>query len=40
MYYSQLGEDKLLNEKYFKNKRDLTEIAKPNLANSYDYFLG
>jgi FkbM family methyltransferase len=22
MYYSQLGEDKLLNEKYFKNKRD------------------
>lgn len=22
MYFSQLGEDKLLNEKYFKNKRD------------------
>ena len=25
---------------YFKNKRDLTEIAKPNLADSYNYFLG
>ena len=24
---------------YFRNKRDLTEIAKPNLAYSYSYFL-
>ena len=24
---------------YFRNKRDLTDIAKPNLAYSYNYFL-
>ena len=28
----------LLTQFYFKDKRDLTETAKPNLVNCYNYF--